>query len=116
MINVSNYLDIEAMSDGLEDKVKQNLRFKTGKFVWRVKFTTPLDARTVNNVNLFVTSADGKILNTSIHYDAESSVIEIEPLEAYAQHESYTLNITTKVQSRGGQKLKAPVRLQFKID
>lgn len=116
MIHMSNYLDIEAMSDGLEDKVKQDLKFKTGKFVWRVKFTTPLDARTVNNVNLFVTSDDGKLLNTSIHYDAESSIIEIEPLEAYAQHKSYTLNITTKVKSRGGQKLKAPVQLQFKID
>lgn len=113
---MSNYLDIEAMSDGLENKVKQNLKFKTGKFVWRVKFTTPLDARTVNNVNLYVTGEEGKVLNTAIHYDTEGSIIEIEPLEPYAQHESYTLNITTRVQSRGGQKLKAPVRLQFKID
>lgn len=113
---MSNYLDIESMSDGLENKVKQNLKFKTGKFIWRVKFSTPLDARTVNNVNLFVTNTNGKVLSTTIRYNAEDSVIEIEPLEAYAQHESYTLNITTKVQSRGGQKLKAPVRLQFKID
>lgn len=113
---MSNYLDIESMSDGLEDKVKQNLKFKTGKFIWRVKFSTPLDARTVNNVNLFVSDSQGKVLSTAIHYDSESSTIEIEPLEAYAQHESYTLNISTKVHSRGGQKLKAPVRLQFKID
>ena len=113
---MANYLEIESMSDGLEDKVKQSLKFKTGKFVWRVRFSTPLDARTVNNVNLYVTSSQGKLLSTTIRYDSESSTIEIEPLEAYAQHESYTLNITTKVQSRGGQKLKAPVRLQFKID
>ena len=104
------------MSDGLEDKVKQSLKFKTGKFVWRVKFSTPLDARTVNNVNLYVTSSAGRVLNTAIHYDSESSMIEIEPLEAYAKSESYTLNITTKVKSRGGQKLKDPIRLQFKID
>jgi hypothetical protein len=104
------------MSAGLENKVHQNLKYKTGKFVWRVRFSTPLDARTVNNVNLYVTDTQGNVLNTSIHYDAEDSIIEIEPLEAYAQHESYTLNITTKVESRGGQKLKAPVRLQFKID
>jgi hypothetical protein len=113
---MSDYVAIESMSAGLEDKVKQSLKYKTGKFVWRVRFSTPLDARTVNNVNLYVTDTQGTVLNTSIHYDAEDSVIEIEPLEAYAQHESYTLNITTKVQSRGGQKLKTPVRLQFKID
>lgn len=113
---MSDYLDIESMSDGLESKVKQDLKFKTGKFIWRVKFSTPLDARTVNNVNLFVTNTQGAVLSTAIHYDSEDSIIEIEPLEPYAQHESYTLNITTKVQSRGGQKLKAPVRLQFKID
>jgi hypothetical protein len=113
---MSDYVEIESMSAGLENKVHQNLKYKTGKFVWRVRFSTPLDARTVNNVNLYVTDTQGNVLNTSIHYDAEDSIIEIEPLEAYAQHESYTLNITTKVESRGGQKLKAPVRLQFKID
>ncbi len=113
---MSNYLDIESMSDGLENKVRQSLKYKTGKFVWRVKFNTALDARTVNNVNLFVTNMQGTALKTAIRYDGENNLIEIEPLEAYAQHESYILNITTKVKSRGGQKLKAPVRLQFKID
>lgn len=113
---MSNYLEFESMSDGLEKKVKQNLKYKTGKFVWRVKFNTPLDVRTVNNVNLFVTDVQGKTLRTNIRYDMEENMIEVEPLEAYAQQESYVLNITTKVQSRGGQNLKAPVRIQFKLD
>lgn len=113
---MANYVDIEAVSAGLEDKVSQNLKFRTGKFVWRVKFNTPLDPRTVNNVNLFVTTLGQSPLRTNIFYDSLTNTIEIEPLEAYAQQESYILNITTAVKSKGGQKLKAPIKLQFKID
>ena len=110
------YLDIQNVSQGMEDKVKQTLKFKTGKFLWKVKFNTPLDPRTVNNVNLYVTNMEKQPLLTSIHYDTLNNIIEIEPLEAYAQHESYILNITTAVKSKGGNNLKTPVQLQFKID
>lgn len=113
---MANYVDIEAVSAGLEDKVSQSLKFRTGKFVWRVKFNIPLDPRTVNNVNLFVTTLGQSPLRTNIFYDSLNNTIEIEPLEAYAQQESYILNITTAVKSKGGQKLKAPIKLQFKID
>ena len=113
---MANYVDIEAVSDGLKDKVRQDLKFRTGKFVWRVKFNIPLDPRTVNNVNLFVTTLGQNPLKTNIFYDTLTNTIEIEPLEAYAQQESYILNITTDVKSRGGQKLKAPIKIQFKID
>lgn len=113
---MGKYLDIENVSQGMEDKVKQNLKFKTGKFLWKVKFNTPLDPRTVNNINLYVTDMNQNPLSTAIHYDTINNIIEIEPLEAYAQHESYTLNVTTAVKSKGGNNLKTPVRLQFKID
>lgn len=113
---MAKYLDIENVSQGMEDRVKQNLKFRTGKFTWKVKFNTPLDPRTVNNVNLYVTNTAKKPLLTSIHYDTLNNIIEIEPLEAYAQHESYILNITTAVKSKGGNNLKTPVRIQFKID
>lgn len=113
---MANYVDIESVSEGFENKVAQDLKFRTGKFVWKVKFNIPLDPRTVNNVNLFVTTIGQNPLKTDIRYDTFSNTIEIEPLEAYAQQESYILNITTAVKSKGGQKLKAPIRLQFKID
>ncbi len=113
---MANYVDIEAVSEGLKDKVRQDLKFRTGKFVWRVRFNTPLDPRTVNNVNLFVTTLGQNPLKTNIFYDTLTNTIEIEPLEAYAQQESYILNITTDVKSRGGQKLKAPIKIQFKIE
>ena len=65
---MANYLEFESMSEGMEDKVKQNLKFKTGNFVWKIKFNVPLDPKTVNNVNLYVTSLNLAPLKTAIRY------------------------------------------------
>lgn len=116
VFSMANYVDIESVSPGFENKVKQDLKFRTGKFVWRVRFNIPLDPRTVNNVNLFVTTLSQSPLRTNIFYDTLTNTIEIEPLEAYAQQESYILNVTTSVKSKGGQQLKAPIKIQFKIE
>jgi len=111
----SNFIDIEAVSGGSQTIVKQDLKFKTGKFVWRVKFTAPLNPATVNNMNLYVTTLKEAPLKTSIRYDTVNNYIEIEPLEAYSKDESYILNITKNVESKGGQKLKNNIRLRFKV-
>lgn len=111
----TNYIEIESVSEGSEKIVKQDLKFKTGKFVWRVKFTAPLNPATVNNTNLYVTSGNGEVLETAIRYDAENNMIEIEPRSAYAENQSYILNVTTHVESRGGQRLKNNLQLKFKV-
>lgn len=110
-----NYLEVESVTDGFQDKVHQNLKFKTGKFVWQIRFNTPLDPSTVNNVNLYVTNLALAPMQTMISYDASMNVIEIEPLDSYNKDESYILHITTKVKSKGGKALKQPIKLQFKI-
>lgn len=110
-----NYLEIESTSENVASMVKQDLKFKTGKFIWRVKFNTALDPSTVNNVNLYVTTLSQSALKTSITYDSLNNMIEIEPLEPYTQNESYLLNITTKVKSKGGKSLKQPIQVQFKL-
>ncbi len=112
---MTNYVEIEGVVGSSEEIVKQNMKFRTGKFVWRVSFTAPLNPATVNNMNLYVTTADDKPLKTSIRYDATNNYIEIEPLEAYAQNESYILVITKNVESKGGQKLKNEIKLKFHI-
>ena len=89
------YLSIEGMTEGLEGKVKQDLKFKTGNFLWKVKFNVPLDPKTVNNVNLYVTTENLSPLKTAIRYNSLENVIEVEPLEPYAQDETYILNLTT---------------------
>lgn len=111
----TNFIEIDSITGGVENVVMQDLKFRTGKFVWRVKFNSPLNPSTVNNMNLYVTDGSNKPLKTSIRYDTFSNYIEIEPLEAYAQDEPYFLNISKNVESRGGQRLKSDIRLRFKI-
>lgn len=109
----NSYLEIESTS-GLQQTVRQSLKFKTGNFIWRIRFNTALDPATVNNTNLSVTSPNGP-LKTNIRYDAMKNEIEIEPMEPYAKDEVYTLHITRRVTSRGGKPLKEPVEVQFRL-
>ena len=110
-----NYIEISDIPSNMSNKVKQNLRFKTGNFVWRVKFNIPLDPKTVNNDTMFVTNSQNQKLRSYINYNMELGQIEIEGIEAYATSEQYTLHITTAVKSRGGQSLKEPVQIKFKL-
>lgn len=109
------FIEIEDIPKGYENRVKQNLSFKTGKFVWRCRFTTPLDPSTINSENLYVESETGYRLETKFTYNDADMEIEVEPVEAYAQNTNYFLNITTKVKSRGGQNLKEPVQIKFRL-
>ena len=110
-----DFINIETTPTEVEGKVKQKLKFKTGKFVWRVKFTAPLNPTTVNNNNLYVTDSQGNLLNTIIRYDAEHNYIEVEPTGVYTPLETYTLNVTRRVESQGGQKLKEEVQVRFNM-
>lgn len=108
-------LEIEDIPPQLTNKVKQNLKFKTGNFVWRVRFNIPLDPKTVNKETMYVANSQNQRLNTYIRYDIEQELIEVEPLEPYSMNEYYSLVITTNVKSRGGQALSEPVSLKFKL-
>lgn len=111
----SKYITIESVTGNVKNGVKQSLKFKTGKFVWRIKFTAPLNPTSINNRNLYVTSLNQTPLQTNIRYDSVNNCIEIEPLEPYAKNESYLLHITTKVMSKKGQKLPNDITIQFKV-
>lgn len=111
----AQYLNIEEVPETLQKKVHQNLAFKTGDFIWRVKFSTPLNPSTVNGTNMYLTSETGDMIRTDIQYDAQNNMIEVAPLEPYTEGVAYYLNITTNVRSRGGQKLKEPIRIKFKL-
>ncbi len=110
-----NLIEIEDIPPQLSNKVKQNLKFKTGNFVWKVRFNIPLDPKTVNKETMYVTNSQNQRLQTYIHYDTQNELIEIEPLEPYATSELYSLIITTNVKSRGGQHLSEPVSVKFKL-
>lgn len=109
------YLNIEDVPETLQNKVHQSLAFRTGSFIWKVQFNIPLNPSTVNATNMYLTSEAGEILKTNIRYDIQNNLIEIAPLEPYAEGQVYYLNITTKVRSKGGQKLKEPVKIKFNL-
>lgn len=111
----AQYLDIENVPADLQKKVHQNLAFRTGNFVWRVKFTAPLNPSTVNASTMYLTNEMGAPVNASIRYNTNTNMIEIEPAEAYAEGSFYFLNISTKVRSRGGQRLKEPIQIKFRL-
>ncbi len=109
------YVTIESVTGGVNNRVKQDLKFRTGNFVWRIKFTAPLKPSTVNNKNLNVTTINNAPLTTSIRYDSINNYIEIEPLEPYNKNESYLLHVSNRVESKRGQKLPEDITIQFKL-
>lgn len=112
---MANFITIESVVGSVKNKVKQNLKFKTGNFMWRIKFTAPLNPTTVNNRNLYVTSLNQAPLKTNIRYDSVTNCIEIEPLDAYEKNQSYLLHVTTNVKSKHGQSLPSEITIQFKV-
>lgn len=108
-------IEIEDIPPSLSNKVKQDLKFRTGNFVWRVRFNIPLDPKTVNKDTMYVANSQNQKLKTHIKYDMESEIIEVEPLEPYSTNEYYFLIITTSVKSKGGQSLGEPVKIKFKL-
>lgn len=114
MSYMSHYITIESISGSGMNKVKQDMKFKTDYFVWRIKFNIPLNPATVNNRNLYVTSLNQVPLNTNIRYDTVDNYIEIEPLSPYAKNESYVLHITKNVKSKSGRSLPDEIKIQFK--
>lgn len=69
--NDKNLIDIEDIPPQLANKVKQDLRFKTGNFVWRVRFNIPLDPHTVNKDTMYVTNSQNQKLRSYIRYDTK---------------------------------------------
>lgn len=112
---MSNFITIESIVGSGKNNVKQDLKFKTGSFVWRIKFTAPLNPATVNNRNLYVTSLNQVPLSANIRYDTVENCIEIEPLSPYTKNESYLLHVTKNVKSKSGKALSNEITIQFKV-
>lgn len=111
-----HYITIENVEGSGKNRIKQDLKFRTGNFVWQIRFTAPLNPATVNNQNLYVTSLSQVPLQTNIRYDTVNNCIEIEPLAPYEKNESYLLHVTTKVKSKQGQTLPKEITIQFKVN
>ena len=112
---MANYIDIKSVSGGDERLIKQDLKFRTGKFVRKVIFNIELNPATVNNQNLQVYNSQNKPVDTKISYNSATNAIEIEPKEAYSTNETYTLHVGNRVESKGGQRLKNEITIEFAV-
>ncbi len=112
---MAQYIKIESVSAVDKNKVKQDLKFRTGKFTWKVGFNIELNPASVSNSTVTVTNMNRTPIKTNITYNPSTKCIEIEPLEPYADNESYILIVSTKVQSKTGKYLKKTTHVQFKI-
>ena len=111
----NKYLDIKSVTGSDERLVKQDLKFRTGKFVWKVIFNIELNPATVNNENLQVFNSQNKPVETKISYNSSTLAIEIEPKEPYSFNETYTLHVGNRVESKGGQRLKNDISIEFAV-
>ena len=107
-----NFVDIKSVTGGDEKLVKQDLKFRTGKFVWKVIFNIELNPATVNNQNLQVYNSQNQPVDT---YNSSTNTIEIEPKEAYSSNKVYTLHVGNRVESKGGQRLKNEITIEFAV-
>lgn len=112
---MARYIQIENASPEDKSKIKQDLKFRTSKFIWKVAFNTDLNPESVSNSTVTVMNMNKVPIKTNIKYNPFNKCIEIEPLESYAENESYILIVSNKVQSKTGKYLKKPIQVQFKI-
>ena len=110
-----NFVEIKSVTGGDEKLVKQDLKFRTGKFVWKVIFNIELNPATLNNQNLQVYNSQNQPVDTKISYNSSTNTIEIEPKEAYSSNEVYTLHVGNRVESKGGQRLKNEITIEFAV-
>lgn len=112
---MARYIKIENVTPEDKNKIKQDLTFRTGKFTWKVAFNIELNPESVSNATVSVLNMNKLAVKTNITYNVVSKCIEIEPLEPYAENESYILIVSDKVQSKTGKYLKRQMQVQFKI-
>ena len=112
---MARYIKIENVLPEDKNKIKQDLKFRTSKFIWKVAFNVELNPESVSNSTVSVMNMNKIPIKTNISYNLNSKCIEIEPLEPYADNESYILIVSNKVQSKTGKYLKRAMQVQFKI-
>lgn len=99
----------------LKEKIHTKLDGSLDTIYWYIRFNIPLDERTVSIKTMNVTDTDGYIMRTEITYSNEQNTIIISPIDSYEQNRYYLLNISKKVKSLSGQRLKSKIHILFKL-
>ena len=100
---------------GLKDKIYTNIKDGKDAVHWYIQFNVPLDRQTVSHKTMKITDTSGYIMRTEISYMQGKNIIVINPLDSYEQNVYYILNISKKVKSSSGKKMRTEIYIIFKL-
>ncbi len=108
-------IKLDSSQKDINKKFKNEIEDTDQKIYWYIKFSLPLEAKSVSSKTMYVMDTKGNLFNTSIIYNKELELIVIEPLEIYKEDEYYILHVNSKVKGENGKKLNRDVHILFKI-
>lgn len=110
----NGYIEIQS-AKGIKNPVQSRMELTSEKIYWYIRFNIPLNPATVNAENMDVTDVEGFILTSVISYNEDTNTIIISPREPYKPNETYILNISNNVLSKGNNPLKEEVQIIFQL-
>jgi hypothetical protein len=99
----------------LQNKVQSKIEGPADIVYWYIRFNIQLDETSVSGKTMNVTDTDGYIMRTIITYNSKHNVISVSPLDTYEEGRFYLLNISKKVRSAKGKKLRSTIHILFKL-
>lgn len=82
---------------------------------YTVKFNYPIQEQTINEENIYVKMANGDKVPVNLVLSADKKEIEVTPTKGSYIEGTYSLNITTKVETEGGNKLSEDKKCYFYV-
>ncbi len=113
--NDNSSIKVSASNPSLNDKMLFKIDPNANTIYWYIKFNILLDEKTVTDKTMYVTDLAGYRMRTFIEYSEEHNVISISPIDTYSKNTYYILQITKKVRSKKGNKLKRNINIVFKL-
>ncbi len=113
--NDHSSIKVAASNPNLNDRMLFKIDPNSNTIYWYIKFNILLDEKTVNDKTMFVTDLSGYRMRTFIEYSEENNIISISPIDTYSKNMYYILQITKKVKSKKGNKLKRNINIVFKL-
>ena len=112
---MDNKFRVASTVSDIKDKIRINIDEDADTIYWYIKFNLRLDKSSVTNDTCEVIDTDGYLMRTYIAYDPERDYIVVSPIDTYKNNMYYILTITEQVKSEGGNNLKRPVHILFKL-
>lgn len=71
---------------------------------WSIKFSIPIDTKTLDK-NINITDSTGNLIDTTLNVTDNNKVVTVIPKKTYIPNETYTLNVNQNVKSVKGKSI-----------